>query len=251
LQALDISSRMTKQHILDEIRRTAKDNGGAPLGQQRFFGETGIKKSDWYGKFWATWGDALREAGLAPNQLQEPYSEEVLFDRYISLVRELGRLPVDGDLKLKTRSDPTFPSTSTYQLRFGSKSGLVTRLLAFCRARSDYDDVAQLCERYSVPRRNPNAEPDASDGDVEVGFVYLIKSGRYYKVGRTNAAGRREREIALQLPEKATTVHIIRTDDPVGIEAYWHKRFEPRHKNGEWFELGAADIAAFKRRKFM
>jgi len=60
----------------------------------------------------------------------------------------------------------------------------------------------------------------------------MLKSGRFYKVGRTNDLGRREYEIGLQLPEKATTVHTIRTDDPVGIEAYWHKRFAERRKNG-------------------
>ena len=47
-----------------------------------------------------------------------------------------------------------------------------------------------------------------------------MKSGRYYKVGRSNAVGRRERELAIQLPEKANVVHSIKTDDPAGIESY-------------------------------
>lgn len=78
-----------------------------------------------------------------------------------------------------------------------------------------------------------------------------MKSGRFYKVGRSHAAGRREYEIGIQLPESLRTIHMIRTDDPTGIEEYWHKRFAAKRKKGEWFDLNAADISVFRRRKFM
>ncbi len=84
-----------------------------------------------------------------------------------------------------------------------------------------------------------------------MGFVYLMRSGRHYKIGKTNAVGRRERELAIQFPEEVVQVHAIRTDDPGGIEEYWLKRFGDRSQGGEWFQLSANDVAAFKRRKFM
>lgn len=59
---------MNKHHILDEIRRTAATNGDRPLGRDRFERETGIKMSEWEGRYWARWNDAVREAGLSPNE---------------------------------------------------------------------------------------------------------------------------------------------------------------------------------------
>ena len=84
-----------------------------------------------------------------------------------------------------------------------------------------------------------------------LGLVYLLKAGRHYKLGKTNATGPCERDLAIQLPERANTAHAIRTDDPNVIEAYWHRRFEAERKHGEWFEPDQTDVKAFRRRKFM
>ena len=82
-------------------------------------------------------------------------------------------------------------------------------------------------------------------------MVYLIKSGKYYKIGRSNSVGRRAYEIQLQLPERVKVVHEIKTDDPQGIEEYWHKRFSAKRKGGEWFSLNQEDLKAFRSRRTM
>lgn len=243
---------MNKQHILNEIKRTAAANNGIPLGEKKFFQETGIKRSDWFGKHWAKWGDAIKEAGLVPNQMQTAYEDGWLIEKVISLIRELGRFPSHGDLRLKAHMDSNFPSHNTFS-RFGAKSQFVIKVLDYCQTKDGYQDVVAVCTPFIAQGEEvvkTGKESEKLD-DNEIGFVYLLQAGRYYKIGKTNAIGRREREVSLQLPEKIVTVHSIRTDDPSGIEAYWHKRFAAKRKNGEWFELNSSDVMAFKRRKFM
>jgi hypothetical protein len=237
---------MKKEHILQEIKRTAEANAGVPLGWRKFAQETGIRDRDWLGKHWARWGEAVREAGYTPNQMTEAYGEAELFEKFILLARELKKLPTDKDLRLKAHHSPDFPDAGTFG-KFARKAELVNRVMEYCRTREGYEDIIAMCEGHT-----PRSERD-SDGsapvDGEMGFVYLMKSGKFYKVGRSNAAGRREYELGIQLPEPLKSVHVIRTDDPVGIETYWHNRFAAKRKNGEWFELDVADVAAFKRRK--
>ncbi len=172
-----------------------------------------------------------------------------MLDRFAELARELRRLPTGADVRLKAHNDSGFPSHNAFA-RLGSKAELVAQLAEHCRGREGFEDVVRWCVPYASHSQISRSETEAT-GKAEIGYVYLVQSGRFYKIGKTNSVGRREYELTLQLPERAKTVHVIRTDDPDGIEAYWHKRFETKHKNGEWFELDAADVAAFRRRKFM
>ncbi|MBI1348491.1 GIY-YIG nuclease family protein [bacterium] len=239
---------MDKTHILNEIRRLAVENGDAPVGRERFERETGIRESDWSGKYWIRWNDAVREAGYEPNQLNAAHDEEFMLSAYIGLVRELGKVPVQAELEMKRRNDANFPSSKTFR-RFGGKNGLISHAAGYCEQNQLHDVLDLLRPALELATRTTPDEPE--EIEPSLGYVYLLQAGKYFKIGRTNSLGRREYEIGLQLPERAKTVHVIETDDPVGIESYWHRRFAECRKNGEWFELKSTDVKAFKRRKYM
>lgn len=240
---------MTKAHILIEIKRTALANGGVPLGMARFQDETGIRKSEWFGKHWARWSEAVQEAGFTPNSLQAPYDKVKLLEKFAQLCKELKRLPSDADVNYKHHRDRAFPPGKTLRARFGVKAVLIEELTEFCRDRHGFEDVAAMCSAFSASKPRPfeTESPEV----VEIGFVYLLKHGsrREYKLGRTNNPLRREGEIGVELPEKIQPIHVIKTDDPAGVEAYWHRRFAEKRKEGEWFALRAEDVRAFKRWK--
>jgi hypothetical protein len=173
----------------------------------------------------------------------------VLIEKMTAFIRELGRFPGNGDLRMKKRNDPTFPNDKVFDAHFGTRLKLRQAVVEYCRANLGFDDVPPLCGPISSTGESPKVEKTPTSAIV--GFVYLMKTGKHYKIGKTNAMGRREYELAIQLPEKLKTIHVIKTDDPDGIEAYWHKRFDPKRANGEWFELNREDVEAFRRRKFM
>jgi hypothetical protein len=239
---------MTKDEILQAIRQGAAENGGVPLGLKTFEHQTGLRPDDILGVHWRSWGDAVREAGFQPNSLTGRIEDRELLARYASLTREIGRVPVKADLQLARRRDASFPSTKAFVDRFGTYDALRSRVQAWCSDQHGFDDVSSLIAASNL-RAKSVAPP--STGKESLGYVYLIRHGTRseYKIGRTGNPIRREGEIRLQLPEQVTPVHTIETDDPVGIEAYWHTRFASKRKEGEWFALSPADVKAFKKWK--
>lgn len=236
-----------KKTIIKEIQKTAATNGGTPLGQLSFENETGIRRHEWKGVYWIRWSDAVREAGFSPNVRSLRIDDSELLDSLAKFIRELGRFPIDAEIRMRRRLDKSFPSLTTLS-RFGGKKALSVRIRQYCKQVTGYDDVDATCAQIKW-HENENDEPDFPARRVEYGSVYLLKSGRRFKIGKTNAFGRRERELSIQLPEKPSTVHVIKTDDPDGVERYWHSRFADKREGGEWFKLTADDVVAFKRWK--
>jgi len=235
---------MTKEEILAAIRKEAEENNGAPLGVDRFANATGIKPYDW-GKYWARFGDAQREAGYEPNRPQGALDESYLMEALAGLTIELDHFPTRGEMRLKRISDSAFPTETVFFRRFGSRREIIQKVLEYSRKEPRYKTVAPLLEPLLEV---DTAEPeDLDEGALRQGFVYLFKERPgHYKIGVSDDPDRRLYELT-KGPYKPELVHKIHTDDPAGVETYWHRRFADRLMRGEWFRLSAADVKAFKR----
>lgn len=174
-------------------------------------------------------------------------SDNDVLTAYAGEVRRLGRVPTSPELRLARRNDPAFPSHNVFA-RFGSKAALLARAATFCADHGGYTDVLALMPPVT---HVPPTVSATEEEPTSLGFVYLLRSGRYFKIGLTINMEERVGRLKIQLPDPVVEVHRITTDDPRGIERYWHDRFQDRRKNGEWFELSSSDVAAFRRRRFM
>lgn len=160
----------------------------------------------------------------------------------MEISRSLGRFPSTTDLKYEFHQRPGSPDAKTIASHWN--------MVELAAALADYADRAQELEvaafaRSYVPRRRTAASDQ--DAAVALGFVYMQRHGSDYKIGCTTTLNKRGRQIQIELPQEIELVHSILTDDPAGVEAYWHKRFASKRTRGEWFKLLRADISAFKR----
>lgn len=234
-----------REKILEEIRRLTETASGRAPGARLFTDATGIRESAWRGVYWARWSDALAEAGAAPNltSAERRIPDDVIFQALAEVSRHYRRTPTVAELRLYKRSHSDFPHFKTFERRFAGFSQIGAKLRAWADGREGYADLIEILSDGATLGRDEATS--ASEGTV-----YLLQSGAFYKIGRSDEIERRLKEIRVALPDAAKLVHTIRTDDPSGIEAYWHRRFADKRANGEWFKLDRADVTAFRRRRF-
>lgn len=233
-----------KEEILLQIKRISSDTGHPP-GRRTFEQTTGICESDWQGIYWARWGDAVREAGLEPNLIQQSYDDEYLLKRYCDAALHFESPPTRPEMRIYARKFGEFPSYTTYQNHFGTMHKLRVAARSWALGHEEYSAILSM-----IPKTDHIVDEPQRTETTEEGWVYLLNSGTYYKIGRSENVEKRVKQISIALPHKVTLIHAIKTDDPAGIEAYWHRRFENVRANGEWFALSKTDVRAFKRRRF-
>jgi Meiotically up-regulated gene 113 len=231
-----------RERILAEIKRLAATNGGKPPGQNVFSKETIFRSHDW-GKYWARWSDAVKDAGLTSQEWNPKKDITFYYPLFADSIRRYTRFPTDRELDLFRNTHPQIPANNTLRNHFGSKAGLVDAIRKWAAVTDDYKDIVELLPEAL----EPESVPLKSEKE---GHVYLIKSGAFYKIGRGDELEKRIKQIRTALPDASILEHSIRTDDPSGIEAYWHRRFAEKRANGEWFKLTNSDVAAFRKRKY-
>jgi hypothetical protein len=234
-----------RERVISEIQRIARETGRAP-GMSVFEQQSGIHRREIIGKIWARWSEAVSEAGLEANAFETvPYDETEILTALAEACLKLKRWPSPNDLRLYGRQNSGFPATNTIEKRFPKRALLVEAFREWL-LQTEISRYAGIIDMLPLPTHAPAELPK----DQNYGHVYLLRSGEFYKIGQSSDLEKRVKAINVALPDKATLEHAISTDDPPGIEAYWHRRFADRRANGEWFKLSKADILAFKKRKF-
>ena len=235
---------LSREKIIKSYQRQVSEHDGHVIGSGVFIRESGIPKYYWNGGYWSSWTAFQSECGFEPNSPTERTPDEILLKRFVELSIELKKIPTEADRMIKRRSDSSFPAKSTFR-RWGSQDVLIQKAIEYCHDHDEFSEALFILQQGVSAATNSRFS-----SKVVKGFVYLIRSGKKYKIGRTNAVGRRLNELSIQLPLKPDTVHVIETDDPEGIEIYWHRRFAEKREGGEWFSLTKEDVAAFKRRSY-
>ena len=208
----------------DFYRRVSKHRAELAFGERAF------------SKIQQAAGDTPTKFGIGGRTRDE------FFEAYGRLVRELKRPPPRAEWKRRRMT----PTATAYRAKLHINwRELPRRFTEWSANKPEWNDVALICSR-STAKVAQIGKPV-----VELGTVYLVRSGRYHKIGRSNSVGRREYELTLNTPEPCKLVHVIKTDDPEGIEGYWLKRFANKRKNREWFQLSVNDVRLFRSKSFM
>ncbi len=115
--------------------------------------------------------------------------------------------------------------------RLGSKNDRIARALEYCRVNAVAADVVAILEAAYIPDGRSECDSPSAERRVSFGFVYLARGHPgEFKLGRTNLVDRRLAELGAMSPTELTLSHAIKTDDPAGVEAYWHQRFAEKRR---------------------
>ena len=128
---------------------------------------------------------------------------------------------------------------------------LLNNLFSVCgeELKEDLEEVRErLYARWNDENkhRNPAQTGNAVPHRIIQGYVYIVKMGEYYKVGKTLDMTCRMGEYTL-LPIEPEIVFCKKVEDYTQGERTLHEQYAEKRVRGEWFKLSDSDIKKAKK----
>lgn len=95
-----------------------------------------------------------------------------------------------------------------------------------------------------TPKKESNDKPIKAKKE---GYIYLIKSEEYCKIGRAKSFKDRLITYRTENPKEIEVLIQIKVDDCVGIESELLDKYKHKNHRGEWFLLDGQDINDIKK----
>src|SRR5205085_1814587 len=141
------------------------------------------------------------QAGLQTRAFAQPRLEhDSVVPPIANLVSRLGRWPTEAELRLAKRSDPGVPAVKVVR-RLEADADFMASLREHCARTPALVHVEGI-----IADRHRKHRAAAIPAVATAGYVYMMRSGKRYKIGRTSSPTRRHREVRLDLPERTDLV---------------------------------------------
>lgn len=142
-----------------------------------------------------------------------------------------------------------------------SEDGFMLDTMGFCLPKKEWNEIrnklnagyASVTEeeitshnQYLIRSREEDlarmyAEPTPKKPVEQVGYIYLVKSNQYYKIGRSKNVPERVKQLGL-ITHPVDLVCKARVQPVIKIEADLHEQFSYARYRGEWFKLSQEDV---------
>jgi hypothetical protein len=134
--------RPSRESIIEKFQACAKQLGKTP-GQAIFFKMTGVKSKDVF-YYWSRFSALAKEAGLVPNEMNQPLPEEELFTSYARACLYLNKVPTSKEFRIVSR-DLHLHSDNVYSNRYGSVLGFKKRFREWLEKGSEeYKHILEM-----------------------------------------------------------------------------------------------------------
>jgi hypothetical protein len=242
---------ITKEETLEKMKEWSRENNSKTPSEKVFFEYAEIGIHDLKKLGWSHYGALVQEAGLKPNKFDKTkYNKTGLCVLFVGTIREKNKWPTRGELDVKHFQDPNFPNYGTFVNQLGLTGDLAQSILDFIKDKKGFEDIEDICVPIIEKYKNDQITNNAGK-TVEQVYMYKYKNqSQPIKVGRSNDVFTRGIQLAAGGHDKLELLHFIKTDDPIGVEQYWHNRFRQlgrEEQANEWFKLKPEDVKAFKR----